>query len=520
MKKKTSDGCWLVLMALVGLAVQNVSSSVNCPNLCQCVVGDSEAFIVDCVNQKLTTFPESVPVISTKLNISSNTITRLIELKQGNILFSSVTVLDISNNVLEEISADFLKAFPNLEYLYLKQNKLREIPDFLPETMVVLHAGINMITSLCNLTRSPVRELYLSNNNINLGSKSLSEQMERTCSTTFEFPNLEVLDLAGNQITNIDDETFSRSPKLRHLSLSKNRIANVSFVKELNAVEVLDLSNNLISGYEKHVFENLSKLRYLSLAFNNFISLPGYFPTLEWLDMSFNSISHLVEDIDKDGLYPHDVFLLGGNPFHCDCHLQWVKDLYDLRIYLLKYIDVKMEKYVPVCATPNHLAGKSWDLLDTEQFVCSDKIRSPAKMAETANKDYHWSPELHTNFVGQTYIKLSWAPIKVDLKSKLRETILTYRKFGGRNEWIEVLVTGNMGVYTIRDLNPNTAYVICLKGDVSLDHSCVEVVTSGQFWLQQYVFFGWMAALVFICIVAILIMCFCFFKNDSLKKQQ
>ncbi|XP_021342722.1 protein slit-like isoform X2 [Mizuhopecten yessoensis] len=519
MKKKPCDGWWLIaLITLTGLTIQQ-ASSVDCPSSCRCGIDASGVFSVDCTNRELTTFPESIPLIATKLNISGNWITHLNRLEGENVLFINVTILDLSNNAVVDLHSTFLKAFSNLEYLYFKQNKLTEIPNFLPEKLVVLHLSINMITSLCHLSGSHLRELYLRDNYIDLSNGGLHCEQRKRSNTTFEFLNLEILDLSGNRIRNIDDNTFKRFPKLKHISLSNNRVSNVSFVKELNVVEVLDLSNNSISGFNQRSLKNLHNLRYLSLAFNSFVNLPSYLPTLEWLDMSFNNITHLSEEVDENELYPHDVFLLGGNPFHCDCHLQWVKDLYDLRLYLLKYIDVNLEKYIPVCATPVHLAGKSWDMLDSDQFVCSD-IRKPVKDDKTPEKDHSWSPELHVSFVGQTYIKVGWIPPQGEVNSKSREMVLAYRTFGGQNVWREMSVTGNVGVYTIHDLHPDTAYLVCLKSVqvTSLDHNCVDVITLGQSLMEYYMLIGLVAVLA--CGSLILTICLCFFKGDSQKKQQ
>lgn len=498
--------------------VESTDQDQKCPISCQCSEGEYGAFEIDCSNQWLTTFPDTVPAITTKLNISGNRITNLERRTGGNTLYANITVLDLSNNSLVEISTDFWRAFPNLKYLYLKKNRLKYIPKFLPETLMVLHANKNLIKSLCLIGKS-LQELYLSDNVIDLSNLGTgSNQVKTTCNTS-ELSNLEILDLARNGITQINNQIFRRFPKLKHVSLSNNQISDASFIKELNFIEVLDLGNNSISEITKNVFENLHSMRYLSLAYNNIVNFPKHFPTLEWLDISFNTIRHLREEADKNELYPHDVILLGGNPFHCDCHLQWVKDLYDLRSYLLKYIDVNMDKYLPLCASPTHLAGKSWDILSSDQFVCSAEL--PSSLKEDSHQTNHsWYPELHVNFVGQTYIKIGWTPMNLDSKSKSKEIILAYRKFGKENMWTEVVVSGNVGVYTIRQLFPDTAYVICVKGDMVGSQDCVEMVTHGQSWLQRNVLVGWATALIFISISVVLSIYLCFFRSNIQKKEQ
>ena len=79
-----------------------------------------------------------------------------------------------------------------------------------------------------------------------------------------------------------------------------------------------------------------------------------------------------------------EVFLIGGNPLHCDCELLWLKELFNTREYLLKYIEIERNRFVPICASPDDVRGGMWDVLGDEAFGCENN-RDSSKESFTQN---------------------------------------------------------------------------------------------------------------------------------------
>lgn len=86
--------------------------------------------------------------------------------------------------------------------------------------------------------------------------------------------NVADLDLASNQIQNIQKEAFSSLQTLRSLSLSHNRLPSVpAAVRNLATLEELDLSSNRISTLGCSDFANLTELIQLNLYLNSISAL-------------------------------------------------------------------------------------------------------------------------------------------------------------------------------------------------------------------------------------------------------
>ena len=60
------------------------------------------------------------------------------------------------------------------------------------------------------------------------------------------FTQLETLILSGNYISEISAASFACNPKLRYLSLSKNKLTMVRHLSHLLELQALDLSGNLL----------------------------------------------------------------------------------------------------------------------------------------------------------------------------------------------------------------------------------------------------------------------------------
>lgn len=179
-------------------------------------------------------------------------------------------VLD-NNHVGDQNSVvHFQDTFSNIEHLYLRQNRLQSF------------SNTNIFLNL--------RHLYLSDNIIISVDKIIGETPRLTLThlhlernairhvNVTTFCNLEYLALDGNRIENLCNQychnswlSLNRMNKLKHLSLSGNQITEIesdSFLETSNLIS-LDLSNNKITTIRKDTFKSLSMLEVLSLSANH-----------------------------------------------------------------------------------------------------------------------------------------------------------------------------------------------------------------------------------------------------------
>lgn len=213
-------------------------------------------------------------------------------------VFSSLFVLDVSENALVHIPATFLDGLLKLQRLNLAGNQIEEF---------ALSVASDDI---------PLRELNLSSNS--LARFSISGQLR----------NLEILDLSWNQLTVVDPDSMASLPNLLILIISGNTIGVVpefafQYLTSLKNIEMSFLQN--LTSISENVFSGLHSLRRLRLSHNSrldsisshaFVNLTQ----LRHIDLSDNNLSSLrsVMFSDQKQLAVLD---LSENPWSCDCFL-------------------------------------------------------------------------------------------------------------------------------------------------------------------------------------------------------
>ncbi|KAL1103218.1 hypothetical protein V6Z11_D05G423300 [Gossypium hirsutum] len=117
-----------------------------------------------------------------------------------------------------------------------------------------------------------------------------------------DLPNLNLLNLGGNQNLNLDPLKFNRSSNLEHLDLSSMSFSTESIdsVDNLQALKYLDLSDSNISGTVPISLGNLLQLTHLDLSWNQ---LSGQIPLsilnltqLEYLRIAKSSLEGSIPD--------------------------------------------------------------------------------------------------------------------------------------------------------------------------------------------------------------------------------
>ncbi|KAG5021152.1 hypothetical protein JHK87_017007 [Glycine soja] len=208
----------------------------------------------------------------------------------------------------------FLFQLPNLQYIYLENNKLSgRIPEYIHDLtrLDVLSLTGNRFTgpipsSITELTL--LTQLKLGNNFltgtipqgiaklVNLTFLSLEEnQLDGTIPDFFSsFKDLRILNFSHNKFSGkIPNSISTLAPKLAYLELGHNSLSGKipDFLGKFKALDTLDLSWNKFSGTVPASFKNLTKIFNLNLS-NNLLVDP--FPEMnvkgiESLDLSNNS---------------------------------------------------------------------------------------------------------------------------------------------------------------------------------------------------------------------------------------
>lgn len=144
--------------------------------------------------------------------------------------------------------------------------KIRIISNFI----VQLNLEHNKMTSfdftLEGVVFTALKTLKLNNNRI----KSL-----QITGSTISFPKVEELTLNHNALTSLPENLPTVLPSLKILSLSSNKLDNISDTSFGQGLEILDLSNNDI-GYLPPGLSNIESLKELIVYGNRYTSIYCY----------------------------------------------------------------------------------------------------------------------------------------------------------------------------------------------------------------------------------------------------
>ncbi|XP_015439684.1 PREDICTED: leucine-rich repeats and immunoglobulin-like domains protein 2 [Dufourea novaeangliae] len=252
-----------------------------------------------------------------------------------------------------EYYKQFNNSFLSLRKLYLTDNRLKShdmanIFATLPVNVESLHLERNKISTVDLQWFGNLDSLHLDENplsDISIKSNALKLLSLKNCSfyalTEYLFtifaPSLQILDLSSNQIKTINSNVFSNMPVLEVLSLDRNTLSTIPYLRSLERLERLslaynqieqvtasmlpgtlrrlDLQGNRISNIDEDTFASLGYLEELDLSHNELRVLPaGWSMNLEMLtylnvkanqlnnisDMSIEFLTNLKELYIKD----------------------------------------------------------------------------------------------------------------------------------------------------------------------------------------------------------------------------
>lgn len=335
----------------------------------------------------LTVFDDSLLKVLSKtllkLNVSYNNVRTVQSVADKNV--TKIISLDFSHNNIYSLSKNFFKLVPNLQYLDLSFNRIHSLKNYdlkylsslkvicvnnnfltllhmemYPTTLVELHAGYNQITEIFYKS-SELETLNIRYNNIskihtdlkklenlkylNIGGNILSDFPNIT------LENLKTLDISNNNLTYIPKTlTAENFPLLAELDISNNLIQNLMFYSDLKLNSLIANNISTLKTISKDAFAKLktysSHCLNLVMSNNKILSFI-HEDTLAHLnlcslDLSNNSFSYISQKlVMSNNTFVIKDINLQGNPFKCNCSLQWmlnylVPNLYSRRAELLE----------------------------------------------------------------------------------------------------------------------------------------------------------------------------------------
>uniref|UniRef100_A0A8C3SZ32 Immunoglobulin superfamily member 10 n=1 Tax=Chelydra serpentina TaxID=8475 RepID=A0A8C3SZ32_CHESE len=226
---------------------------------------------------------------------------------------------------------------------------------------------------------------------INLGYNSLVKLTETDFSG---LEKLELLMLHSNEIHTIPDKTFTDLNALQVLKMSYNkvRILQKDTFHGLKSLVRLHVDHNQIEFVHPEVFYGLTSLRLVHLEGNLLKQLhPDAFVTLRYIQIfKTSSIKHIYLSDNFLTSLPQEMFsympelesiYLHGNPWSCDCDLQWFVDWAEQWPDIIKCKKDRGSSSVqqcPICANPRNSKGKHLVNIPSASLTCSKPTIDPS----------------------------------------------------------------------------------------------------------------------------------------------
>ena len=137
--------------------------------------------------------------------------------------------------------------------------------------------------------------------------------------------SLNTVDLGGNSIQRLEENTLASLPNLIGLKLDHNKISSIdkNAFARLENLQILNLGGNRISEIERGSFNQNRKLQAIRLDANQITNIVGIFsdlPSLKWLNISDNKIQkfdyHLMprSDLNENARNQEICVLIRGAP--------------------------------------------------------------------------------------------------------------------------------------------------------------------------------------------------------------
>lgn len=256
--------------------------------------------------------PQALPLAGklTMLDISNNSLEQLEHAELFKL--SGLVSLKLSNNVLGSIPKYFDR-FYALRSLNLSSNNLSEFPEALRgmNTLVDLDVSFNSISDLGDIGNfTNLERLWATNNRLggplHASFSKLTNLKEidarfngiNNMDVVSQLPKLEMLMLGHNSISAFEG-SFSR---LKVLYLNHNPVTRFDLNAPVPTLSVLNLASAKLSQLPDALFMKMSNLTKLTISKNHFVSLSPHFGNmskLEYLSIAKNELQRMPAEVGR-----------------------------------------------------------------------------------------------------------------------------------------------------------------------------------------------------------------------------
>lgn len=252
----------------------------DCPRECFCPPSYPNALY--CENRNLRKVP-IIPFRTHYLYLQNNYIDQVTADSFNNC--TELKWINLGNNRIRSVEKQVFEKLPNLLYLYMQRNQLKEVPDDLPVGLEQLRLSRNQISKIPPGAFSKMKHLALLDLHHNkISDSSMGKNIFK------DLKNLIQLNLAHNILrkmpANIPNSLFQ-------LFLDRNNIEEIpqDYFKDFTNLAFVRLNYNQLSdkGLPRMVF-NVSSLLDLHLAHNKLSTVPLFNSELEQLHLNNNNI--------------------------------------------------------------------------------------------------------------------------------------------------------------------------------------------------------------------------------------
>jgi len=332
-----------------------------------------------------------------------------------------LTKLTLNNNLISLVEPNVFEKCPNLRELDLSSNQLQDVPDALKllSDLRTLDLGENQIVKFrpgCFKNLIQLNGLRLIDNQIENITKGMFDDL----------PQLSVLNMAKNRIQSVERGSFDTNKQIEAIRLDGNFVSDINGVfSQLSSLLWLNMAENHLVWFDYAFVPK--NLKWLDIHGNYIETLGNYYKLQEeirikTLDASHNRITevgpmnvpnsvellfinnnhitkiHANTFIDKVNLTRVDMyanalhklqmhqlriapskasvetqvlpeFYLGGNPFECDCSMEWLQRINN---FTSRQHPKIMDLQVIECVMPHKrgLPIRPVETLDISEFVC------------------------------------------------------------------------------------------------------------------------------------------------------